>query len=239
MKRLVTTCASIFACILLGTGSAFAAGVVLNEIRIDHSGTDTDEYVELAGPAGTALTGLTLVVIGDAGAAPTCGSVEASIDLSPYSIQADGFFALRYSGGVAVLAGYDATISGSFENSDNLTFLLVTGSAPAVNADLDTDDNGTLDSPPWTSIVDQVGVYEGVLPIDCITNEYLYTSVVVGPDGSFVPGHVYRCGANWYIGPFGTSPWPTGAIDTPGSDNAGCATPARKTTWGVVKMLYR
>lgn len=233
------TANGLFACvalILLSVGVA-SAQVRLNEIRIDHGGADTDEYVELVGPAGMSLAGWTVVVIGDG--AGLCGTVEAAIDLSPYSIQADGLLAVRYSAGAPLLAGYDVTLAGSFENSDNLTFLLVTGWSGAVASDLDTNDDGTLDSTPWTGIADQVGLYEG-LPIACATgDEYLYTSVVVGPDGTFVPGHIYRCGDRWYIGPFIAAGWPVGALDTPGAANGNCATPTTSTTWGKVKTIYR
>ncbi len=37
---------------------ALSGQVVINEVRIDQSSTDTDEYFELAGPAGQSLTGL-------------------------------------------------------------------------------------------------------------------------------------------------------------------------------------
>jgi hypothetical protein len=213
---------------------------------VDHPGTDVDEYVEFAGPALAPLTGHTLVVIGDGTGA--CGVVEVAIDLSSYSIQADGLFALRLSTGTAQLTGYDATepgapAAGRVENSDNLTILLVTGWTGAVAADLDTNDDGTLDSTPWATIVDQVGIYEGVA-INCAGgDEYLYTSVQVGPDGMFSPGHIFRCGSTWAIGPFGDgSPavWPSGATDTVGASNAGtCATPTTPSTWGKIKAFYR
>uniref|UniRef100_A0A832MLZ5 Lamin tail domain-containing protein n=1 Tax=Eiseniibacteriota bacterium TaxID=2212470 RepID=A0A832MLZ5_UNCEI len=207
----------------------------LNEIRVDQSGTDVDEYVEFAGAPGASLAGHHLLVIGDTGSSGTCGVLEAVINLGAYSIQADGYFALRYSSGTPLLTGYDATLAGSFENSDNLTFLLVTGySGPAVGGDLDTNDDGVLDSTPWTTLVDAVGIWEGTTP-NCTTDEYLYTSTVVGPDGTFAPGHVYRCGNAWYIGPFD----PAGGVDSPGAQNAACATPAKSSTWGKVKTLYR
>jgi len=239
MKKTATRLLACVALILLSVGVA-SAQVRMNEIRTDHVGTDVDEYVELVGPADMSLAGWTVVVIGDG--AGTCGTVEAAINLSPYSIMADGLLAVRYSTGTPFLAGYDVTIPGSFENSDNLTFLLVKGWSGTVGSDLDTDNNGTLDSAPWTGIADQVGLYEAALPIDCTSspgNEYLYTNVVVGPDGGFVPGHVYRCGDLWYIGPFPSSGWPAGAVDTPGDPNIGCPTPTRSTTWGKLKTVYR
>ena len=50
-----------------------------------------------------------------------------------------------------------------------------------------------------------------------------YCTTIVGPDGVFVPGHVYRCApvGVWTIGPF-----PTGGQDTPGGGNPDCGLPA-------------
>ena len=55
-----------------GSGSGV---VLINEVRVDQSGADNDEYVELAGQPGASLTGLTFVVLGDATAGksgPAC-----------------------------------------------------------------------------------------------------------------------------------------------------------------------
>ena len=56
--------------------------------------------------------------------------------------------------------------------------------------DLDTDDDGTLDSTPWTSVVDAVSLIEEANPPS--GTEYSYAvqlgGVTVGPDGSFAPG---------------------------------------------------
>ena len=39
------------------------AGIGINEIRIDQSGSDNDEYFEIVGPEGTDLNGFTYIVI--------------------------------------------------------------------------------------------------------------------------------------------------------------------------------
>jgi hypothetical protein len=232
MKRFATML-SLSAAALLVAGAA-SGQIRLNEIRIDQTGADTDEYVEFSGPAGASLSGYHLLVIGDG--TPGCGTVEVVIDLAAYSIQADGLFALRFSGGVAQLAGYDATLAGSFENSDNLTFLLVTGNTAttaAPNNDIDTNNDGILDTPRWTTIVDEVAILEDAIP-GCGTpqtdDEAVYSGTTVGPDGTFVPGHVYRCGNSWLIGPFDI----VGGSDTPGSPN-GCPVPVEASTWSRIK----
>ncbi|HEX7881043.1 MAG TPA: hypothetical protein VF720_16655 [Candidatus Eisenbacteria bacterium] len=200
-----------------------SAVFTINEIRVDHTGTDVDEYVEFRGTPSASLANHWLLVIGD-NAAGTCGVLENIVDLSTYSIQADGYFALRISTGTPTLTGYDATISGSIENSDNLTFLLVTGSTATPAQDLDTNNDGVLDATPWTGIVDQIGLDEGTVPACATGDEYLYTATRIGPDGLNVPGHAWRCtdtGA-WQIGQFDIN----GGVDTPGAANQSCTNPA-------------
>jgi hypothetical protein len=232
MKRFATvlslSAAALFA------ASAASAQFLLNEIRIDQTGADTDEYVEISGAPAASLAGYTLLVIGDG--TPGCGTVEQAIDLSAYSIQADGLFCLRFSGGAAQLAGYDATLAGSFENSDNLTFLLVTGNTAtttAPNNDIDTNNDGVLDTALWTTIVDEVAILEDAVP-GCgspnADDEAVFSTTTVGPDGTFVPGHVYRCGNSWLIGPFDI----LGGSDTPGSANS-CPVPVEPSTWSRIK----
>jgi hypothetical protein len=239
MRRTAKTLIAGLAMLALVAGGASAqSGPLLNELRTDHTGTDVDEYVELAGPAGASLSGITLLVIGDTGATNTCGVVEIAQDLSAFSIQADGFFALRISTGTAALTGYDATVSGSIENSDNLTFMLVRGNTAAVGNDLDSaPEDGTFDSTPWSSILDSVAIFEGIPP-NCTTDEHVYSSTVVGPDGTFSPGHIYRCPDGWHIGPFGSGTWPAGSTDTVGAANS-CVVGVEPRQWGTVKELYR
>jgi hypothetical protein len=198
------------------------AQIRINEIRIDETGTDVDEYFELAGPANTPLTGYTYLVIGDA-TTPSCGAIESVTPLDPYTIQADGFFAACKSA-TPNLTGYDAVgvTSITFENSDNVTHMLVTGFTGAVGGDIDTDNDGVIDTTPWTSIVYSVGLLEEVGPA-CgapqTDDEPVYSTTTAGPDGTFVPGHAFYCSGTWQVGAFS----PTGQDDTPGAAN-GCNT---------------
>ncbi len=182
--------------------------VALSEIRIDQPSTDNDEYFELAGTAGTALDGLTYLVIGDGTGGS--GVVEAVVDLGGQTIPASGFFVAAES--TFSIGTADLTTNLNFENSDNVTHLLVQGFTGANGDDLDADDDGALDTTPWTAIVDSVALIETVGSGDLV-----YSSTTVGPDGSFVPGHVYVC-EGWQIGGFSL-----GTNDTPGGDN--CAPP--------------
>jgi hypothetical protein len=56
---------------LIGAGPfpAFAQNVFINEIHYDNTGTDADEAIEAAGPAGTDLSGWSLVLYNGTGGA--------------------------------------------------------------------------------------------------------------------------------------------------------------------------
>ena len=180
--------------------------VEISEIRIDQSGTDDDEYFELADAPGTSLTGLTYLVIGDG--AGGSGTIEAAVDLSGQTVPGSGFFVAAEA--TFTLGAADLTTSLNFENSDNVTHLLVNGFSGANGDDLDTDDDGTLDVTPWTQLVDCIALVETVG-----SGEQIYCAETVGPDGSFVPGHAYSCPSGWEIGAFD----PAGGDDTPGAAN--------------------
>ena len=205
----------------------------INEVRIDQTGSDNDEYFELAGLPAEALTDYTYIVIGDGTGA--CGVVEAIVPLAGYSVQADGF--VSFGEGTMTIATPDVILAGTnplnFENSDNVTHMLVRGWTGAANVDLDTNDDGVLDVTPWTAIVDCVGLTNGVAPNCAGGVEYLYCAAVAGPDGTFVPGHVFLCSEGWRVGPFD----PSVGMDTPGSGND-CTVGVDAQSWSNVKKLF-
>src|SRR5262245_26385398 len=189
----------------------------INEIRIDQTGADNDEYFELAGTPGSSLDGLTYLVIGDGTAAQGSGVVECVVSLAGKHIGADGLFLVTEGTfTLAPLASVDFVAPGSnplnFENDDNVTHMLVRGFTGSLNQDLDTNDDGAFDATPWTAVLDSVALFKS----SAAGNEKVYSSTVVGPDGAFVPGHAYRLpdgtGA-WRIGPF------AGGEDSPGTAN--------------------
>ena len=197
---------------------------VLNEIRIDQPGPDNDEFIELAGFP-QSLDGMWLITIGDGAAAS--GVVESIVDLTGSSIGASGYFVVAESSFSLGTADLTATLG--FENSDNVTHLLVTDyddvTAP-LQTDLDTDDDGILDLEPWTSVIDCIAMLENA--IDPATGQtsggdLVYCANTVGPDGTFVPGHAERC-------PDTSGPWAIGTFDhtlladSPGATNL-CLTP--------------
>lgn len=203
--------------------AGLAGAVQINEIRIDQPSTDNDEYFELKGSPGESLDGLTYLVIGDGTGGS--GVIEAVVDLTGLSIPGSGYFVAAE--GTFSLGTPDLVTSLNFENSDNVTHLLVDGFSGSNGDDLDTNDDGVLDVTPWTSIVDEVAVIEETYsPGNPPTGtEWGYGPTVVGPDGSLAPGQVYRCedgpsAGSWQIGDF-----TLGVTDTPGAMNTSCVAP--------------
>ncbi len=192
-------------------GGGGGGDILINELRTDQDGTDNDEYVELFGEAGTDLDGLHYIVIGDG--VGGAGVIEEVIDLAGMVIADDGLLSL---GEDTMLIGTpDVIIDGmNFENSDNVTHLLVSGFTGAEADDLDTDDDGTLDSTPWSEILDSVGLQE--VGYDGEVLDFVYADTVLGPVGIYPPSHVYRCpdGGDWNIGVYHSL-----TIDTPGEPN--------------------
>ena len=216
---------------LLVSGSAHA--IAINEIRIDQGGSDNSEYFELAGAASASLNGIWYVVLGDTGGGTdglngfgNSGIVEAAVDLTGLTLGTDGLFLAAEStfenAGGEPFEGVTPDLVGSFsfENSDNVTHLLVTNFTGAIGDDLDTDEDGALNTTPWSSVLDAVGLLETGQPPSASGEDWLYGATLggvdIGPDGSFVPAHVYRSqdetGA-WVIGAFAIDE------DTPGASN--------------------
>ena len=189
-------------------------GLRISEIRIDQPGSDSDEYFELQGPVGTNLEGISYIVIGDGSGG--AGSVEAVVNLTGVIDDTGYFLVAEDSFTIVDVAEADQVASINFENSDNVTHLLVANYTGGF-ADLDADDDGVLDSsPPWLQLIDSVSLVE----TNDGTGDRYYGEAEVGPtvDG-FVPGHAYRCAGSgeWTIGLFDSFD-----DDTPASANLDC-----------------
>ena len=136
--------------------------VIINEWVANHTGSDTDEFIEVFGTANADLSQLTLLAIeGDGGAA---GTIDEVISLASQSTDANGYYA--------------AFLSEALENGSQ-TFLLVSGFTGSAGDDIDTDNDGILDVTPWSSILDDVAVSD-----DDAGDLYYSTSVIFpGQDG--------------------------------------------------------
>ncbi len=79
--------------------------------------------------------------------------------------------------------------------------------------DLDFDDDGVLDTTPWTAEWARLAIVEEDNPPS--GTEFHYGPPQVGPNGTFAPSHAYFCeGEGWLIGSFDEF-----ILDTPGAPN--------------------
>ena len=195
----------------------------INEIRIDQPAADNDEYFELVGDADKSLDGVSYVVIGDGQGGS--GTLEALIPLDGLVMPEDGFFLATET--TFSLNGDlpDLVTTLNFENSDNVTHMLVSQFSIdfAVGDDLDTDNDGMLDEMPWGSIIDVVSLVESA-DLSAPSSEHFYGDALgyaeIGPtEDGFGPSHIFRIsdeGSSWAIGDFNP-----GEADTPGLSNTG------------------
>jgi hypothetical protein len=162
MKNLpVRFCAAV-ALLALCVGSSHAT-MLLNEVFVNPAGTDNGrEFIELRSSTDgvEAMTGLTLVII--EGEGTNAGIVDQALDLGAFSTGTNGLFLWRDSATALLPAPEAATtlnvadFSPDIENGTQ-TYAIVSGFSGAVGTDYDADDDGVLDSTPWTGVEDAVG----------------------------------------------------------------------------------
>ena len=207
--------------LLISLSATAAAAVSINEIRIDdQTGAaipdDPSEYFELYGLPGESLDGLTYLVIGDVN--NNSGHIEEAVSLGGHRIPADRAFLV--AGANFNLAGSrDLTRNLNFEDSDNVTHLLVRDFTGFVGQDLDLDLTGncTLQIEPWSRIVDGIALQEEGDKTECHYGEDLGLPIL-GPDSFSVPRHVRRTADG--NGPWVISDRNTAAgLDSPGLIN--------------------
>ncbi|MEI6024004.1 MAG: hypothetical protein WCP80_05370 [Phycisphaerales bacterium] len=211
--------------------------VQLNELRIDQQGTDNDEFAELSGQPGADLSSLTYIVIGDGTAAQKSGVIECIMPLTGKTMPANGLFLITNKGtgqdGIAFgKAGDLQSTTMVFENSDNVTHLIVRNFTGTLLQDLDTNDDGVLDVSPWSSVVEGLAVCNTTAAAP-VTSEWWYTPVMESgklvprtlPDTIYVGTHFYRCSpqGSWKMGFFDPVAAGSANLDTPGAVNPECS----------------
>ena len=196
--------------------------IQLQEIRIDQPGADDDEYFEIRGDQSMDLTGVWYLVIGD-GSGDTDGVIECAIDLSAMAIPANGSLLVAEDDDtLGVQANYVLPSNAlNFENSDNVTHVLVMNFYGFPGDDLDFDDDGNLDAEPWQDTIDGVRIIETT---DGSGNWTYLMDESLGPtEDGYAPSHAYRytsaCG-NFEMGTY--DPYDPDSADTPGSENPAC-----------------
>lgn len=195
---------------------------LINEVVFNHVGSDTNEFVEIFGNASTDYSTFTLLQIeGDSGANP--GQITSATSVGTTS--ANGYWTTGFQEDV-------------FQNG-TLSLLLVRSFSGSAGSDLDTDNDGVLDSTPWAAIAD------GVAISDSDAGDLTYAAPVLssGFDGiAFMPGGASRipngtdtnAAADWKRNDFDGAGIPAldpgtpefkEAYNTPGAQNQAVPTP--------------
>jgi hypothetical protein len=118
--------------------------IVINEIDPDQAGTDTLEFVELYGPANTALDGYVMVFFNGGSAATTYtdAMTYAVYDLDGYTIPASGYFVLGNPSVANVNYIVPVAPSGFFQNGpDAVALYLGNGTDWVIGTTLATNVN--------------------------------------------------------------------------------------------------
>jgi hypothetical protein len=185
----------------LKTIAAFVAATVgvqaqvqINEIYINPPGTDNGmEFIEFKGAANQSLSGLHLLMIEGDGIS---GVIDVALNLSSLTLGSNGLLLWRDSSTVLTPAPASGTavhvadFNPDIENGSN-TYVIVSGFSGAVGNDLDTNNDGTLDLTPWTSVVDALGVVEN----DGASNASYAVAlggISAGPFTAFTPDALVR-----------------------------------------------
>jgi hypothetical protein len=144
---------------------------IINEFVANHVGADDHEYMEIYGDPDTDYSGFRILVVEGDGA--NAGRVDAI--RTPGTTNADGYWVTNF-------------MSGVLENGSQ-TLLLVENSSVGIGWDLDTNNDGTMDTAPWGRLVDDVAVSDGD------AGDQVYSASVLSPgfDGNAAtPGGASR-----------------------------------------------
>jgi predicted extracellular nuclease len=186
------------------------SSLVLNEVVGSTTGADV-EFIELAGPAGLSLDGLSLIVVESDDQASN-GAIDFRLDFGPGdAVGANGFFLI---GNSTVMPSFGVTpdviiAANAIENSSYTIALVETASIA-----------GTFVT-GGEAVIDALGVTDGET-----TESFFFGAPVIGPDGLFLPAGGNRIvdgvdtdtAADWEFADFlisGNSP--TAATDGPPS----------------------
>jgi predicted extracellular nuclease len=172
IKWLIPVTAGVFLCLsgLAQIAAAVSTDPLINEFSASTTGADI-EYIEVLGDPGTDYSAFTVLEIeGDS----STGRIDR---IFPVGTTDGGGFWTTSVGSLSIENG-------------SITLLLVEGFVGSVGNDIDADNDGVVDSAPWSRIVDEIAVFDGG------SGDLTYSSVVLGPnfDGlsSFSPGGASR-----------------------------------------------
>ena len=183
MSRPAWLCCVVALTLVPGVGRA---AVLFNEILINPWGSDdTREFVELISTTGAdSLTNVWLLEI-ETDDATLRGRVDMARDLSAAAFGTNGLLLIGHNYGTVNDYGVTNPPTGLFSLSrpgvstieNDVHLLLATDFTGAVGTDYDADNDGVLDSTPWSALLDSVVLASSDLP------EYVPGTRVLIADG--------------------------------------------------------
>jgi hypothetical protein len=128
-------------------------------------------------------------VIGDGTTTTKSGVIECVMPLTGKTMPANGLFLItnKATGQDGIAFGKAGDLQSTtmvFENSDNVTHLIVRNFIGTLAQDLDTNDDGVLELTPWGSVVEGLAVCNTTAAAP-VTSEWWYTPVM--ESGASVP----------------------------------------------------
>ena len=235
--RLLLMCVAFFAM------QFAAAQFYLNEVMLDPPGTDTPHnFIEVRGPASTALTNMYVVTIEGDGDSDE-GRVDEVIDISSYSTGTNGYFVAAQTGNFYTI-NPNATVvldlfSGDVESQSHTIMLIQTSTPPSTGDDIDPDEDGTPDGSVyagWT-VIDSVALLKdnsqsttlavAYSTVVFLENNEATTPTVIAPPGATIvstPGTQFD-----YAGRIGDSTGDALTADESTSDWVGSDLPSSST----------
>jgi hypothetical protein len=206
-------------------GVAMIADLLINEVNVNPPGNDRNfEYIEIISTNGSQelASGYTLVLLdtnnnGNPGAILEAWSLEGLVTGSNgLLLLGDSYNDPRYTPFASLVdagttVGDPPGLGTNDITNDALSLLLVTGFAGAVGADLDAENDGILDSEPWSAVRDSVGFGRLNLAQNAnVTSTYAggdVSQIVIGfttDNASRLPGNTTANSEEaWYGGEFG------------------------------------
>ena len=186
-----------------------ANGQSLRSILINPPSTDNGlEYIEIQAGANQTLSNRYVLII--EGDASSQGVIDLVINLGSYTTGSNGLLLIRDSP-TAISPAPDAQTSvvildfnPDIENGSNTYLIVESNIAPIVGTDLDTNNDGILETTPWTTVNDALGVS------DSDPSDIVYGASLSGANiSSTTIAFVYKIGSTWNArNVSGTSPGP-------------------------------
>lgn len=120
-----------------------ATDPIINEFMFNPTGSDTHEFIEVKGDADTDYSDWSLIVVDGDGS--VAGKIDNVFDLG--TTNADGYWVTPFQ-------------TNKLQNGTQ-TVMLVKDFTGSAGDDLDTDNDGTFDSTPWSLIGNTIAVSDG------------------------------------------------------------------------------